>query len=105
MFRGRSTSCGHRGDWLLFAGHCIEWGAHSQDSEESGTPVEFTQGEMLLGNEKALVIDVPGVYGLETACKAEEIAVKMLEEADVRSTWSIRPILERNLHLTLHLAL
>ncbi|MCX5757087.1 MAG: 50S ribosome-binding GTPase, partial [Candidatus Hydrogenedentes bacterium] len=78
-------------------------GVRAISANYPGTTVEFTQGEMLIGNEKALLIDVPGVYGLEVSCKAEDIAVKMLEEADVVIDVVDSTNLERNLHLTLHL--
>ncbi len=48
-------------------------------SNYPGTTVEFTQGIMEVEGEKAILIDVPGTYGLEATSKAEEIAVKMLE--------------------------
>jgi len=78
-------------------------GVRAISANYPGTTVEFTQGEMLLDDERALLIDVPGVYGLEATCKAEEIAVKMLEEADVVVDVVDSTNLERNLHLTLHL--
>jgi ferrous iron transport protein B len=72
-------------------------------SNYPGTTVEFTQGEMAFEADKALLIDAPGVYGLETSCKAEEIAVKMIEDADAIINVVDATNLERNLHLTLHL--
>lgn len=78
-------------------------GVRAISANYPGTTVEFTQGEMLIGGEKALLIDVPGIYGLEAACKAEEIAVKMLEDADAVINVVDSTNLERNLHLTLHL--
>jgi len=78
-------------------------GVRAISANYPGTTVEFTQGDMMLGSEKALLLDVPGVYGLEAACKAEEIAVKMLEEADAVINVVDSTNLERNLHLTLHL--
>jgi len=78
-------------------------GARVVISNYSGTTVEFTQGQMKIGQERAIVIDVPGTYSLEPTCKAEEVAVRMLREGD----WVIDIVdatnLERNLFLTLQL--
>ncbi|MDP6779197.1 MAG: ferrous iron transporter B [Candidatus Latescibacteria bacterium] len=72
-------------------------------SNYPGTTVEFTQGSMMVGEDRALLIDVPGSYGLEAISKAEEIAVDMLEQGDVLINVVDATNLERNLHLTLHL--
>ncbi|MDP8257880.1 MAG: ferrous iron transporter B [Candidatus Aadella gelida] len=70
-----------------------------------GTTVEFTQGSMNIEGEEALLIDVPGTYGLEATSKAEEIAVDMLKEKEGEVVINVIDAtnLERNLHLTLHL--
>ncbi len=78
-------------------------GIHVIASNYPGTTVEFTQGIMKIGTEYGDIIDVPGVYGLEAYSKAEDIAVKMLEEGDVVINVVDTTNLERNLHLTLHL--
>ncbi|MCK5850947.1 MAG: ferrous iron transporter B [Kiritimatiellae bacterium] len=78
-------------------------GVHVVAANYPGTTVEFVQGHMKLGDEKALIIDVPGIYGLETASKAEDIAVDLLKEGDVVINVLDATNLERNLHLTLHL--
>jgi len=78
-------------------------GIHVIASNYPGTTVEFTQGTMQLKDEKAVLIDVPGTYGLEVTSKAEEIAVKMLENGDAVIDVVDATNLERNLHLTLHL--
>jgi len=78
-------------------------GIHVIASNYPGTTVEFTQGTMEVKSEKAILIDVPGTYGLEATSKAEEIAVKMLEDGDVVINVVDATNLERNLHLTLHL--
>jgi len=78
-------------------------GIHVIASNYPGTTVGFTQGNMNLKGEKAVIIDVPGTYGLEATCKAEEIAVKMLEDGDAVINVVDATNLERNLHLTLHL--
>lgn len=49
-------------------------------SNYPGTTIEFTKGIMHLDHEDVEVIDVPGTYSLEPITKAEEVAVKMLEE-------------------------
>jgi len=72
-------------------------------SNYPGTTVEFTQGNMKIGNEEAILIDVPGTYGLEATCKAEQIAIDMLKDGDVVINVVDATNLERNLHLTLHL--
>lgn len=44
-----------------------------------GTTVEFTAGEMRLGEHRANLIDVPGTYTLEINNEAERVAVEMLQ--------------------------
>jgi ferrous iron transport protein B len=78
-------------------------GIHVIASNYPGTTVEFTQGTMEIEDEKAVLIDVPGTYGLEATSKAEEIALKMLEDGDAVIDVVDATNLERNLHLTLHL--
>jgi len=72
-------------------------------SNYPGTTVEFTKGYMFIDGEKAEVIDVPGVYGLEAASRAEEVALNMLEEGDVILNIVDSTKLERNINLTLAL--
>lgn len=69
-------------------------------SNYPGTTVEFTQGHLKLGEEKALVIDVPGTYTLEPVTKAEEVACSMLKEGDLVINIVDATNLERNLNLT-----
>lgn len=78
-------------------------GIHVIASNYPGTTVELTQGTMELSGEKVTLIDVPGTYGLEATSKAEEIAVRMLEDGDIVINVVDSTNLERNLHLTLHL--
>ena len=52
-------------------------------SNYPGTTVEYTRGYMRLGDEKVEVIDVPGTYGLNPTSKAEEVAVRMLQEGNL----------------------
>jgi len=72
-------------------------------SNYPGTTVEFTQGKMKLGEETAMIIDVPGTYTLEPTSKAEEVAVEMLKQGDVVINIVDATNLERNLYLTLQL--
>ena len=81
-------------------------GANVIASNYAGTTVEFTKGSMKLGDKRAELIDVPGTYTLEPTCKAEEIAVKMLNERtdrDVVINVVESTNLERSLNLTLQL--
>ncbi len=72
-------------------------------SNYPGTTIEFTQGYLKMGEEKAQVIDVPGTYTLEPLTKAEEIACLMLKEGDLIVNIVDATNLERNLYLTLQL--
>jgi ferrous iron transport protein B len=84
-------------------------GVHVIASNYPGTTVEFTKGVMHLPEElgfkgeTAEVIDVPGVYSLEPASIAEEVAVEMLKEGDVVINVVNSTNLERSLNLTLQL--
>lgn len=80
-------------------------------SNYPGTTVEFTKGYMRLEGERVEIIDVPGTYTLKPTSRAEEVAVKMLNDAlkenDDDNTIVINIVdstnLERNLNLTLQL--
>jgi len=72
-------------------------------SNYPGTTVGYTHGLMKVGEEMAEVIDVPGTYGLEPSCEAEEIALQMLATGDVVINVIDATNLERNLNLTLQL--
>ena len=78
-------------------------GARVIISNYPGTTVEFSQGYLKIGEETPLVMDVPGIYSLEPASKAEEVAVKMLEDNNVIINIIDATNLERNLYLTLQL--
>jgi ferrous iron transport protein B len=58
---------------------------------------------MRIKESKITLIDVPGTYSLEPTNKAEEIAVKMLEDGDLIVNVVDSTNLERNLYLTLEL--
>jgi len=78
-------------------------GAKIMISNYPGTTVEFSQGRMKIGQQRPMVIDVPGTYTLEPTCKAEEVAVQMLKEGDIVINIVNAINLERNLYLTLEL--
>ncbi len=72
-------------------------------SNYPGTTVEFTQGFAKITEEKVSIIDAPGTYTLEPTCRAEEVAVDMLKDADLVINVIDATNLERNLYLTLEL--
>ncbi|MBW2980506.1 50S ribosome-binding GTPase, partial [Candidatus Woesearchaeota archaeon] len=72
-------------------------------SNYSGTTVEFKKGHMKYKGKIAEVIDVPGTYSLSPTCKAEEVAVDMLEQGDIVINVVDATNLERNLNLTYQL--
>lgn len=76
-------------------------------SNYPGTTVEFTEGELKIGQEKYRVIDVPGIYSfLEPTNEAEDIAAKQIFEVnskDIIINVVDATNLERNLYLTLQL--
>ena len=78
-------------------------GANVIASNYSGTTVDFSKGKMKIGKEYVEIIDAPGTYSLEPTNKAEEVALKMLKEADVVINVVNATNLERNLYLTLEL--
>jgi len=72
-------------------------------SNYPGTTVEFKKGMMLFKGKEAEVIDVPGTYSLKPTNKAEEVAVKMLNQDNLVVNIVDATNLERNLNLTLQL--
>ena len=72
-------------------------------SNYHGTTVEFKKGYMKYGGKIAEVIDVPGTYSLSPTCKAEEVAIDMLNEGDIIINVIDATNLERNLNLTYQL--
>ncbi len=78
-------------------------GANVIASNYPGTTVDYSKGHLRLDNETVEIIDAPGTYSLEPSSKAEEVATKMLEEADVVINVVDATNLERNLYLTLEL--
>ncbi|MEF8847885.1 MAG: ferrous iron transporter B [Candidatus Thermoplasmatota archaeon] len=78
-------------------------GANVISSNYPGTTVDFSKGKMMLENRKVDLVDAPGTYSLEPSSKSEEVALKMVEEADVVINVVDATNLERNLYLTLQL--
>lgn len=78
-------------------------GARVIISNYPGTTVEFTQGFLKIEDERFAGVDIPGTYTLEPTCKAEEVAVQMLKDADLVINVVDATNLERNLYLTLQL--
>jgi len=77
-------------------------------SNYPGTTVSFTKGILRHESMRMEIIDVPGTYTLEPTCRAEEVAVQMLDDRkDDEESIIVNVIdatnLERNLHLTLQL--
>ncbi|MCF7886865.1 MAG: ferrous iron transporter B [Candidatus Omnitrophica bacterium] len=78
-------------------------GARVISSNYPGTTVSVAQGKMHFFNIRAEVIDTPGSYSLEPSTKAEEVAVNLVDEADLVIDVIDATNLERNLYLTLEL--
>ena len=78
-------------------------GVNVVTSNYPGTTIGLKKGKTKLNNEITEIIDIPGIYTLEPTSKAEEIAVKMLEEGDLVINVVDATNLERNLCLTLQL--
>ncbi len=79
-------------------------GAKVTISNYPGTTVGFCQGTMKLhGQEDALLIDVPGVYNLDSFSKADQVAVDMLDHGDYVVNVIDATNIERNLFLVLEL--
>ncbi|MEA1925532.1 MAG: FeoB small GTPase domain-containing protein [Candidatus Altiarchaeota archaeon] len=55
-------------------------GIDTIQSNYPGTTVDYTKGYVRLKGREMEIIDVPGTFSLEPKDKAEEVAVKMLEE-------------------------
>ena len=77
-------------------------------SNYPGTTVEFSKGSMGSGEQKVVVIDVPGTYSLNPTSPAEKVAVEMLDKAIEEKDSIVISIidatnLERNLNLTLQM--
>ncbi|UCD14330.1 MAG: ferrous iron transporter B [Thermoplasmatales archaeon] len=78
-------------------------GANVIASNYPGTTVDFSKGKMRIKGKPIEIIDAPGTYSLQPTNKAEEVAFKMLKEADMVINVVDATNLERNLYLTLEL--
>jgi len=78
-------------------------GAHVIASNYPGTTVAVSQGRLRVDGSDCAVIDVPGTYTLDATCRAEEVAVEMLDHGDIIVNVVDSTNLERNLNLTLQL--
>jgi len=82
-------------------------GVQVMSSNYPGTTVEISKGCLKLGEGKIDVVDLPGIYSLESTSRAEEVAVSLLKECPKSEIAVINILdstnLERNLLLTLQL--
>lgn len=80
---------------------------HVVSSNYPGTTVELSRGYLRLDQEEVEVIDLPGVYSLDSVAPAERVALSLLEEQAKDEMVVINVLdstnLERNLLLTLQL--
>ncbi len=75
------------------------------ESNYPGTTVDFTEGRMRLGDEWVEIVDVPGTFSLEPKDKAEEVAVRMLEDEKEATVMCVidSSKVERGLYMTLEI--
>ncbi len=78
-------------------------GANVIASNYPGSTVDFSKGKLRIEKKQYEIIDAPGTYSLEPNNKAEEVANKMFQEADIIINVIDATNLERNLYLTLEL--
>jgi len=78
-------------------------GANVISSNYPGTTVDFSKGKMRLDGETVEIIDAPGTYSLDPSNRAEEVASKLTEDADIIIDVIDATNIERNLLLTLEL--
>jgi ferrous iron transport protein B len=78
-------------------------GAQVITSNYPGTTVDYSQGTTCLHKEPVYIIDAPGTYSLDPSNRAEEVAVTILDQADLVVNVIDATNLERNLSLTLEL--
>ncbi len=78
-------------------------GANVIVSNYPGTTIDLLKGKMHFNDQRYEIIDAPGTYSLKPTNKAEEVALKVLDEADVVINVINSTNLERNLFLTLEL--
>jgi ferrous iron transport protein B len=80
-------------------------GARVTESNYPGTTVDFARGRMRLEGEDVEIIDVPGTFSLEPKDRAEEVAVRMLDEEKDALVVSVidSSKIERGLYLALEI--
>ncbi|MFH1784614.1 MAG: ferrous iron transporter B [bacterium] len=78
-------------------------GTHVISSNYPGTTVEFTEGFAKIADEQAIIIDSPGAYSMNPTCRAEEVVIEILKDADLVINVIDSTNLERNLYLTLQI--
>ncbi|MFO7952276.1 MAG: ferrous iron transporter B [Bacillota bacterium] len=69
-------------------------------SNYAGTTVEYTEGHLKFGQEFYEILDAPGTYTLKPSSKVEEVAAKLVDQADIVINIVDATNLERNLLLT-----
>ena len=72
-------------------------------SNYTGTTVTVKTGKIKYSNAEYELSDIPGIYSLESFSKAEDTALKIIDEADIIINVIDSTSLERNLNLTLQL--
>jgi len=72
-------------------------------SNYPGTTVDYLEGRMNRGGKTVEIIDAPGTYSLTPTNKAEEVAVSLLDKADIIVNVVDATSLERCLLLTVEL--
>jgi len=72
-------------------------------SNYPGTTVDYLKGRIKIHGEAMEILDAPGIYSLEPANKAEEVAVSLLDRADMVVNVIDATSLERCLLLTVEL--
>jgi len=72
-------------------------------SNYPGTTVDYSKGRITQRGETLEIVDAPGTYSLEPTNKAEEVAVSLLDKADVIVNVIDATSLERCLLLTVEL--
>jgi ferrous iron transport protein B len=78
-------------------------GANVIAANYPGTTVDFSKGKMRVEGDRYEIIDAPGTYSLQPSNKAEEVSLKMFEEADIVINVVDSTNLERNLYLSLEI--
>jgi len=78
-------------------------GAQVITSNYPGTTVDFSRGKARLQGSQVELIDAPGTYSLQPTNRAEEVAIEVLQWAELVINVVDATNLERNLFLTLEL--